>query len=259
MRVDPEGEFWWVAAGAAVGAIVNVGVTFTIDVMDGSIDESAATYLSSAASGAVQGAVIAGTGGLGGAIAGGALGSITEDLVYAGISGESVSFGEVAKGAAMGGALGAVGHGGGKLVGKGTSKLYSKTFSSDKAFVRFVNKMTIPTKVSRRRAVGSLEALLQRSAKKEASDALTRFVLQVGGKVLANAGSKLVSGLMTSPSVKGGTGGGTFSIISRANAEINAARPRAYGEYVHYNLFLDAVSLADRPVPSHPNNTLTGF
>ncbi|MDQ8205102.1 DUF6531 domain-containing protein [Pelagicoccus sp. SDUM812003] len=265
MRIDPEGEFWWVAAGAAIGAAVNVGITFAVDISDGSIDESAATYLASAASGAVSGAIIAATGGLGGAVAGGIAGSLTEDLVYAGLSGESLDGREVATGAALGGLFGAAGHGAGKVAGKLGSKAYAKTFGKPGNFAKFVNKMTIPDKVARRRAVGSLQELVVRSGKREASDALKSFALGVGGRFLGQVGGTVVEQLSGKlfPSSGGGNGGsqgqGHYSVTVRANRGINANRHRAYGEYVHYDLFLDAVRLADRPVPNHPNNTLSGF
>ena len=52
---------------------------------------------------------------------------------------------------------------------------------------------------------------------------------------------------------------GSTTIYLQGMHEINANRTRTYGEYIHYDTFLSALSLANRPVPNNPSNTLGGF
>jgi RHS repeat-associated protein len=93
-RVDPDGEFWWVLAGAAVGAAINVTATFVADLADdGRVNTSGSRYGAAAAGGAVTGTVFALTGGLGGAVFGGAAGAAAENLVFAALTRQKVDAG----------------------------------------------------------------------------------------------------------------------------------------------------------------------
>ncbi|MEO0794054.1 MAG: RHS repeat-associated core domain-containing protein [Verrucomicrobiota bacterium] len=262
MYVDPEGEFWWIVGGAAVGAAINVGVTFVADLADdGQLNTPPEEYAAAAIGGALFGGITAATGGLGGAVFGGAIGAATENLVLAGLRGEAVDFQSVMTDAILGAGSGALGHGAGKLAGKVGAKAFAKTFGKPGRFMKFINKISTPDKIARRRAVGSFPELLARSAKKERNQALLKFFV----KSSVGIGSIYASRAFDAepPPAGGGGGGfqgnGNYSIIDSAVDELNQNRLRQYGEYIHFDLYLDAVRLADRPVPSHPTNSLTGF
>ena len=56
-----------------------------------------------------------------------------------------------------------------------------------------------------------------------------------------------------------GNPGGAPTIYLEGVHELNASRLKAYGEHIHFNTYLRALSLAGRPVPNNPSATLAGF
>jgi RHS repeat-associated protein len=92
---DPSGEFWWVAAGAVIGAAVNVGITYVANGGHVTGQQLAAA----AVSGAISGALGAVAGPLGGTIARG-LGAASNGLLAsaatAGLSGGAAALGQAA-------------------------------------------------------------------------------------------------------------------------------------------------------------------
>jgi hypothetical protein len=67
--------------------------------------------------------------------------------------------------------------------------------------------------------------------------------------------SNLVSAL-----AGGGTGPtGRPLIFASSRDEVNRGRKGIYGEYIHYQTWLDALTLAGLPAPDNPNHVLTSF
>ncbi len=268
MMVDPEGEFWWIAGGAAAGAAVGLTVTFVVDLVDdGQINTPGEQYAAAAIGGAVTGAILSTgvglTGGAGfavAALAGGA-GAAAENLSHAGLTGTKVDGKQLAIETITGAVLGAASHGAGKVVSKAGSKFYAKSFGSTNRFIKFASSLARPDKVSRRLAVSSYSNLVKRSAKKEViQGALSVFKKLPGGLYQGFQSANSISGEPTSITQDGGQrGAGVFNIRSEALGEVSMNQSRQYGEYIHYNFFLEAVQLTSQPVPNHPTHTLSGF
>jgi hypothetical protein len=93
--VDPTGEFWWIPAGAVIGAVVNVGITYVANGGNVTGQQLAAA----AVSGAISGAIGAAAGPLGGTIARG-LGGVSTGLgasaAAAGLSAGGAALGQAA-------------------------------------------------------------------------------------------------------------------------------------------------------------------
>ncbi|WP_269538770.1 RHS repeat domain-containing protein [Cerasicoccus fimbriatus] len=268
MMVDPEGEFWWIAGGAAAGAAVGLTVTFVTDLIDdGQINTPGEQYASAAIGGAVTGALLSTGAGLGtgagfalAAFAGGA-GAAAENLSYAGLTGTQVDGKQLAFQTITGAALGVVGHGAGKVVNKAGAKFYAKSFGSTNRFIKFANSLARPDKISRRLAVSSYSNLVKRSAKKEAIQGALAVFKKLPGAVLS--GIQSPGGLSSQPITiiqdGGQRGSGAFNIRSEALGALSLNQSRQYGEYIHYNFYLEAVQLTSQPVPVNPTHTLSGF
>jgi hypothetical protein len=48
-------------------------------------------------------------------------------------------------------------------------------------------------------------------------------------------------------------------ILESSRQEVNRGRKGIYGEYIHYQVWLDSMRLAGRPLPNNPNHILTSF
>lgn len=268
MYVDPEGEFWWVVGGAIAGAAIGTGVTLVTDLLDdGQLNTPAEEYGAAAIGGAISGGILAATGGLGAgaalggaALAGGA-GAAAESLSLAAFREQAVDPGRLAVDTVTGAAFSVAGFGAGKVAGKVGPKIYSKTFGQPGKFTRFLNSAFRPAKISRRQAIGSFGELVRRSGKREGTQRLTSFLLRTAGAVGAAAwfGEPTVSPPDTSSDGGGRRGTGTFQVMTQAIRGGDVRGPRSYGEYVHFNLYLDALGVADQPTPANPVNSLAGF
>lgn len=280
-RVDPEGEFPWIAIGALAGGLINTAVTLTVDYIDdGQINRDPAEYVASFVGGAVAGGLGAATFGASGAFAiaavvgTGAASAAAESVTYGLLSGEGVDGGDVAVDAAVGGAVGLFTFGAGKAFSRTIGKAFGKFTGA--VFRKFGNKPYVgrvvrffftPTKVSNRRAIGSFEELIAREAKRRAASmAKDAFLSYVGGvavgvteKSRKRAANAILEYLGLGQRPQADTGLGIGAIHLGSTGEINRGRVHAYGEYIHYNIYLEALSLAGRPVPNNPSNTLSGF
>lgn len=267
-RVDPEGEFWWIAVGAIVGAVVNTVATFVEDLADdGQLNTAAERYGAAALGGAVTGAIVAGTGGVGGAFAGGAVGAATENLVYAGLTGQRVDPGALAIDTAIGGAAGAAGYGLGKAFAKVGGRVYAKHALSSNRAVSGVAKLFKPAKLARREAVGSLTELVVRSGKTSAAQIILKIVASSAGSII---GTRVFDGLSTGPGEVGEQGGGYGFFASRRALGATdvwirnirggqADRDAARGIYRNYNAYLEMVGLVEQDVANAPSYNLFSF
>jgi hypothetical protein len=67
-----------------------------------------------------------------------------------------------------------------------------------------------------------------------------------------SVGEELVGGLVPRP-------GGRKTIETESLDEVNDGQRGTFGEFSHWQLWLDTLGLAARPVPNNPNNPLAAF
>jgi RHS repeat-associated protein len=267
-RVDPEGEFWHIVIGAVVGAAINTTATFIADIVDdGKINTDGNRYLATALGGAVNGMVIAGTGGLGGAIVGGALGSATENLVYAALTGQKVDPQSLAIDTAIGGVSGGVGYGASKATAKVGGRIYAShgnRFTSKAA--NGAVRLFRPDKATRRLGVYGTKQLLQRSATKTATQVARKSLVKAGTN-LGSAGTRvLLEGYLlglepggSGSSGGGGKGFGVTDVWIRHHRGGEPDKDKQLGVYRLYNLYLEALEEAGQPIIQSPNYNVYGF
>jgi RHS repeat-associated protein len=263
LRVDPDGEFWWVAVGAAVGAVANVAVQVASDVIRGKASDWK-TYAAAAAGGAVMGAGLALCPTCG--ILAGAAGGIASNLVERGLRGQRVNAADLAVdaafGAAGGGLAGGAGRIGTKVIGKAGSKLGPQ----------FLGKLGAGGKAAARRAIYGRADLLGRSLKQEAGRGLVRGLLKSGfelGAEETGAGEALGNAILNGPTWLQSlwqSGGGRPQpprpgpiVEEEARAEVNRGSRGVYGEYIMWNAYLEFLTMAGRPHPNVPGNILPSF
>jgi len=245
--VDPEGEFGWVAAGAAVGAAVGVATKAVADFADdGKINDPWQEYAGAAIGGAVQGAIITACPTCG-ALSGGA-GAAAEYLSTQGLKGEKVDPVDLAIATAFG-ALSSAGGGG----SKGLTRPSNYRFATN----------SVSTLVKRqashqlRQAAFSVfkNSLLKTLDKRFGLSATLKREAFVGFQFVTAQVNNLLAGPVR-------TGVEVISrplILESSRQEVNRGRKGIYGEYIHYQVWLDGMRLAGRPLPNNPNHILTSF
>lgn len=267
LRVDADGEFWWVAVGALVGAVANVAVQVASDVISGKVSDWQ-TYAGAAVSGAVTGAGLAlcPACGLAGGAAIGALGAAAGYLTAQGLRGEQVTaeglLAEAALGGLAGGAAGGAGRLGSKAIGKLGSKLGPK----------FLGPLSTSGKAAARRAVYGRLDIATRALKQETGRGLLRGALTGGFSRLAEQtglGAALENGALTGLAWLRGAVPAAASSIQPTRTRIAADQDArdlvnrdskgVYGEFLMWNSFSEVLRLAGRPVPDVPGNILTTF
>ena len=267
-RVDPGGEFWHIVVGAFVGAAINTTATFIADIVDdGKINTDGNRYLATALGGAVNGMVIAGTGGLGGAIVGGALGSATENLVYAALTGQKVDSQSLAIDTAIGGVSGGVGYGASKTAAKVGGRVYASygnRFTSKSA--NSVVRLFRPDKVARRLGVNGVKQLVQRSATKTATQVARKSLVKAGTNIGSASARALFDGYLQGlePGGSGGEGGGgkgfgVTDVWIRHHRGGEPDKDRQLGVYRLYNLYVEALEEAGQPIVQSPNYNIYTF
>lgn len=266
-RVDPDGEFWWILAGAAVGAAVNVTATFVADLADdGRVNTRGERYGAAAVGGAVTGTIFALSGGLGGAVIGGAAGAAVENVVYASLTGQKVNAREAVIDGAIGGAGGALGYGAGRVasrIGGRVFARYGNRFASNTFKGRIVNLFR-PAKLSRRLGVYGFDRLLKRSATKTAIQVSRRTVIQsgvrvFGEKVFANAFPTADDFLIGGGGDGGESGIGATRVWVRHRQSGQPDKENRLGMYRLYGIYLDALELSGQPLVQSPNYNLFAF
>jgi RHS repeat-associated protein len=259
LRMDPSGECW-VCLGALIGATVGVAAKAIGDyVDDGKLNDPWQEYAGAAIGGAVTGAIISACPTCG-ALAGGA-GAAAEYLTAQGFQGKPVDPGVLAVNVALGAAVGRfIGSG-----GKGLTRPANFRFATNG-----VGQLVKRQAVHQLKEAGIALAIVYRIGYSSPDDRYRAFMsgvqcvsafescVQKGLAGLSDAVSQ-VGNLFSAPA-----GGGTnmtsrpLTLVS-SRAEVNRGKKGVYGEYIHYQTWLDAMMLAARPVPDNPNNLLTSF
>lgn len=223
-RIDPHGEFGQIvtaAIGALVGAAADTVATFVVDVLDdGKINTPWEDYVGAAVGGAVSGAIIGGTGCI---PCGGAAGSAVEYLTAQGLKGEKVDPAALALVTGIGAAVSVSG---GEVVERQTAKLLTKKLLA-KEFAQDVVEGV----------VGNLLTAAALDVQESARDDLS-------------PGSRAATGP---------TAVGHSDVFRRAQNNLNRGNRNKYGEYAHWQSFLDALGIASRPRPNNPNKFMTGY
>jgi RHS repeat-associated protein len=267
MRVDPEGQFWWVAAGALVGAVAAVAVKAASDMITGKFSGWEA-YAGAAVGGAVTGALLAACPACGvlGSAAIGAAGGAAAYLTEKGLRGQAVSADELALEALGGAAAGGIGGGAGKL----SAKLGGKAASgfAGKLGGKIANRLG---KAAARQGIYGRGALIKGALARETPVAFVKGL--VGAAVSEGLSRTGAGGVMdrfllnvgtTLSSLVSQTSGGNpetshEAIHAEARLNLNRNRKSAFGEFIHWQFWLDSLQAASRPIPNNPNNLLTSF
>jgi RHS repeat-associated protein len=268
MRVDPDGEFWWVAAGALIGAVANVAVQVASDVVSGKVSDWQ-TYAGAAVSGAIVGAGVAlcPACGIAGSALIGAAGAAAGYAVTQGLRGDSVSAEGLLAEAALGGVGGGFAGGAGRIGSKAVGKLGSKLGP------KFLGKLSSSGKTLARRAVNGRLAIIKQAARQEAGRGLIRGGLQAGftrAAEITGVGRAVESGALGVGSFvaalyNGSSIPSTLSPRLRYQAAVegtqmlNENSKGVYGEFIHWQQYLEFLRLAMRPEQANPNNLLTVF
>ncbi len=243
LRADPEGEFWHVLAGAVIGAVVAVTVQVVTDVVKGKFS-GFERYGAVALGGAVGGAITAACGGLACAGLAGAAAAVTENLVQAGLSGESVDAGQLAKDALSGGAFGFLGGAAGKAFTKGPAKWSLKEANSlaprvlPPAYARKVFNRTVSRELKQKLLAGTASAL----------------ALHVGGQLL--------EALTSNNPVEAAqhiNEGARYATEGKARQAVNTGFIGIFGEHAHWKEYVAALQLAGRPALALSNNVFVAF
>jgi RHS repeat-associated protein len=257
-RIDPSGECW-VCLGAVIGATVGVAAKAVSDyVDDGKINDPWQEYAGAAIGGAVTGAIISACPTCG-ALAGGA-GAAADYLTSQGFKGERVDPAVLAVNVGIGAALGGLFGAG----GKGLTRPSNFRFA-----------MNGVGQLVKRQAVHQLtQAALTVLTSGVLIGLADRFSVAERGKACLSGGMEqcrreagyLWTDVQTQTSnllaaIAGGGGDliGRPLTIRASRDEVNRGKKGIYGEYIHYQLWLDGMMLAARPVPDNPNNVLTSF
>lgn len=287
MRVDPGGEFWNLILGAVIGAVVSVAVKIASDAISGKrIDFTSGDYWAEVGGSFVSGAVTGACIGSGAGIAAGALcgaaGSSLGYLTTAGLKGDQVNTEQLAFEAGIGGVTGAAGAAAGRFLRFGGKTAVGNRFAQfrkvfrardatsfklgllarDKAIMgsdEYLVTQIMP-KLSFKQLVGTepgkavLKALARRSF-------TAGFGVLAGSATLIQLGGKVGSNLLFN-SQSGGTPGASRSSPDIQQAgwnDVSAGHKGAFGEFVHWHLYINALRAAGRPVPNNPNNVLATF
>ena len=263
MRVDPDGEFWWVAAGALIGAVANVAVQVASDVVSGKVSDWQ-TYAGAAASGAIVGAGVAlcPACGIGGSALIGALGAAGGYALAQGLRGDAVTAEGLATEAALGGVGGGFAGGAGRLGSKAIGKLGSKLGP------KFLGKLGASGKASARRAVNGRMAIIQQAARQEAGRGLVRGGLQAGfartaeitgvGRAVESGAigiGAFVAALYSGPAMPSTLAPRLrYQAAVEGTQAVNQNSKGVYGEFIHWQQYLEFLRMAMRPEQANPNN-----
>jgi RHS repeat-associated protein len=243
-RVDPQGECW-VCLGAAIGAAVGVASQAVGDFLDdGKLNDPWEEYAGAAIGGAVTGAIITACPTCG-ALAG-ATGAAAKYLATQGLQGKPVDPVDLALNTAIGGIVGAG-------PGKGFTRPSNFRFATN-GIGELVKRQGAHQ--LKHAAVSALKGGVVNVLKKKFG--VNETIKREGAGLLGDVSMHLAN-LFSSPIHTAVEVTGRPLIAESSRQEINRQRKGVYGEYIHYQIWLDALLLAGRPVPNNPNHVLTSF
>lgn len=265
-RVDPTGEFWNVAVGAAVGALVSVSVELVGDVLDGGgIDRGWEAYAGAAIGGAITGGILGAcpTCGIAAEVAGAAATNLFPVL----IGKEEFSAGSLLTDVAIAGALGKIGgpsRGSGglsKRINYGRSKASFTTMDS-----RVLNKIDrgpggIPIPTFQKVLTPNSTKLTSSSGKSYAraygEDVFTGTLQSSAGDVLKSLLGFAVDG--SGSTANTASPQGNLDAMNRARGDIVEGQQGVHGEFHHWKLYTGSLRLAQEPIPEITSRQLTTF
>jgi RHS repeat-associated protein len=244
-RIDPGGECW-VCLGALIGAAVNVVVKAAGDLADdGKINDPWQEYAGAAIGGAISGAVLAACPGCGAAA--GALGSAGEYLATQGFKGDKVDPFDLLVTTATGALSGGRSRG---AAGLTRPRNY-----------RFATYGLAP--LVQRQGVHTLRQAGMAAVQEGIQGLDERFHLSAAlkreGTAFLNDVSSGLSRFFGSPVQTAVVVTGRPLVLGSSRKEVNRRNKGIYGEYIHYQIWLDAMQRAGRTVPNNPNHVLTSF
>ena len=291
-RIDPGGEFFnliGAAIGAVVGGLVSVVIKVASDAISGKkVDFNSGDYWAEIGgafvSGAVTSACIGSGAGIAAASACGAAGSSLGYLTTQGLKGEPVNAEQLAFEALVGGISGAVAGGAAKAARFGRAAGPKPAVGNRFGQFRQGFRADSPTSfklglLARDQAIqgsdeylvsvilpkAGVRKLIGTTVGKEVAKAVARRTLVVGSLALTSLGLKVagrVAGNFLFNSQAGGAAGSgndNTDIEDGGRQAVSGGVKGVYGEYVHWQLYINALTLAGRPIPNNPNNVLATF
>lgn len=286
-RVDPGGEFWNLIGGAIVGGAVSTIVKVASDAISGKkVDFTSGDYWAEIGgafvAGAATGACLSsGVGVAAGALCGAAGGSLGY-LTASGLKGDQVDAEQLAFEAGVGAAGGALGAGASRFLRFGPKRAVGNRFAQFRHGFRAKSPTDFKLGLlARDKAImasdeylvtnilpkAGVRKLIGTSVGKDVARALARraftpgFVAMASGSLGVRVGGRLVGNALFNSQGGGGAGASATSPqIEQSGWEgVSAGNKGAYGEFIHWQLYIDALRLAGRPIPSNPNNVLATF
>ena len=102
---------------------------------------------------------------------------------------------------------------------------------------------------------------------KEIGKALARrvftpaFGLLAGGSLGVKLSGRIASNIIFNAQSGGapGAGGDNTNVEEEGRKAVSRGIKGEYGEYIHWRLYINALTLAGRPIPNNPNNVLATF
>jgi RHS repeat-associated protein len=252
-RIDPKGEFWGLI-GAAIGAVANVAAQAISDAATGKFSGWEA-YAGAALGGAIQGFIIASCPTPPCVVGSSVASEFAKRGLERGLKGEAFIKDE-ADALSFGIDVGIAVLSGGK-----------KVFS------------LAGEKLKRRVAIdlgnATLKQIRNKEIRRQLFSGLRKGFTKAGGKILKTCAIEGEEGCPRLASLTQGVGqlvsdiirpvpgtlagAGRDVVADRALQSVNRGRKGVYGEYIHWDLYLDLLDLAARPAPNNPNNLLPTF
>jgi hypothetical protein len=243
-RVDPTGECW-VCLGAAIGAIVGVASQAVGDFLDdGKLNDPWEEYAGAAIGGAVTGAIITACPTCG-ALAG-AAGAAAKYISTQGLQGKPVDPVDLALNTTIGAIVGAG-------PGKGFTRPANFRFATN-GIGELVKRQA--SHQLKHAAIAALKGGVVNVVKKQFG--LNALVKREGASLIGDVSTHLTN-LFAAPIHTNVEVVARPVIVESSRQNVNRRRKGVYGEYIHYQVWLDAMLLAGRPLPNNPNNVLTSF
>lgn len=286
--IDPTGEFPWVAAGAAIGAVVNVGIEFVSDIADdGRINKPFTDYLAAGIGGAITGGMVAACGSCG--MTAGALGAGAQTTLGALFRGEDLLTPDFAVGLAIdvtvGAAFGKLGSGKGGLSSLKRGAYRPRPSSGKMASVMTPGgrvKMIVPNRNISQLATpgGKIPVPLPTRLQPKITPNVKVSHISPGNvaadlfsgtiQTFGTNGLKSLLGVDNSSTASEAMGpqtstarpvdaGGRSSVYRRAQGNLNTGHRGIYGEFSHWSDFVRFLQMADRPVPQETARQLRSF
>ena len=284
-RIDPDGEAWHILAGAAIGAVVSVGVELVVDLSDGNgISHSLGDYGAAFLGGAVSGAIVAYNPAF--IVAGEAIGAGTTNLLAAAFNGEPVDYTSLATDVAVAAAFGKAGggRGGSRIaknfadadVAKASSKLsrgreFGTFFQPDSSQMKYIVRNAPPVNVT------PLSTTVRNYAGEAASHATSFGANVLLGTSQAYISKGLAFGIdyaIENPeifaheeiimdprfqSADGASGVGNFGIEMRARTDPMAGKRGQFGEFNHWKVYTGHLMMAREAIPVEYSQQLNAY